>query len=252
MRKAVWLGLLYCCTWGLAAADEVSDAGRPLVFGTEATYPPFEYRDDAGQLVGIDIDVAHAVCELLQRPCIIIEHPFDSLLDELEDGELDAVIAALDISSRYDNSIRFSDPYYRNSAVYVTLKDATDRYAKSGYIGVQNGSSHQQYLIDQRQWQLTSYDDLNGALNELRAGRISAIFVDAAVANAWLSDPANKDLRLMGSPIRDLRYFGRGMGIALSRGERSDALLDAINKALAKLREDKSLDHILSHYLQVH
>ncbi|WKE66126.1 transporter substrate-binding domain-containing protein [Gallaecimonas kandeliae] len=222
------------------------------MFGTEATYPPFEYRDDAGQLVGVDVDIAHAICEELQRPCIIIEHPFDSLLDELEGGDLDAVIAALDISSHYDNDIRFSDPYYRNAAVYVTLKSSTDRVAHSGYIGVQNGSSHQQYLIDQRQWQLTSYDELNGALNELRQGRISAIFVDSAVANAWLSDPNNSDLRLMGSPVRDLRYFGRGMGIALAKGRSQDALLESINKALEGLRQRNQLDHILAHYLKVH
>lgn len=252
MREAVWLGLLYCCTLGTAWAEEKPDAGKPLVFGTEATYPPFEFRDDAGQLVGIDIDLAHAVCEQLARPCIIIEHPFDSLLDELEDGELDAVVAALDISSHYDNSVRFSDPYYRNGAVYITLKDANDRAARSGYIGVQNGSSHQQYLIDQRQWQLTSYDELSGALVELRTGKISAIFLDSAVANAWLSDPGNSDLRLLGTPVRDLRYFGRGMGIALSRDGASDHLLDAINKALEALRQDNQLDRILSHYLKVH
>ncbi|WP_192954717.1 transporter substrate-binding domain-containing protein [Gallaecimonas mangrovi] len=236
----------------MAWAQTTPVAGKPLVFGTEATYPPFEYRNDAGQLVGVDIDVAHRLCDLLKRPCIIVEHPFDNLMDELDDGDLDAVIAALDISSHYSSNIRFSDPYYRNSAVYVTLKDATDRYAKSGYIGVQNGSNHQQYLIDQRQWQLTSYDDLNGALTELRQGRISAIFVDSAVANAWFSDPANKDLRIVGSPIRDFRYFGRGMGIALSRAKSKDSLLDNIDKALSEMRDDGSLNRILSRYLRVH
>ncbi|WP_406666020.1 transporter substrate-binding domain-containing protein [Gallaecimonas sp. GXIMD1310] len=246
MRKALWLTLLYCLG-GIALAKA---QGKPLVFGTEATYPPFEYRNDTGQLVGIDVDVAHAICKVLKRPCVITEHPFDSLMGELEDNQLDAVIAALDISSHYDTDVRFSDPYYRNAAVYVTLRKLSDAQAMAGYIGVQNGSSHQQYLIDQRHWQLTSYDHLKTALKELRDGRISAVFVDTAVANAWLEDNSDNDLRLVGGPVRDLRYFGRGMGIAVKREHKQ--LLEQINQALATIKRNGQLDRILSGYLKVH
>ena len=48
-----------------AKAEETSAAGGKLVMATNAEFPPYEYYDDGGSIVGIDIDIATAIAEYM-------------------------------------------------------------------------------------------------------------------------------------------------------------------------------------------
>ncbi len=88
-EKLVLAALLTSFAFGAAA--------RKISFGVSATYPPFESMD-ANQIVGFDIDLAHALCKQMQAECTFTNHAFDSLIPALKFKKYDAVISGMDIT----------------------------------------------------------------------------------------------------------------------------------------------------------
>jgi ABC-type amino acid transport substrate-binding protein len=65
---------------------------QPLVLGTSADHPPYEFRqliDEEDTVVGLDIALAEAIAEELGRPLLIDDRDFEGLLDALAAGEVD-------------------------------------------------------------------------------------------------------------------------------------------------------------------
>lgn len=98
-----------------AAAEQIS-------FGVSATYPPFESMDANNQIVGFDIDLAHALCKQMQAECTFTNHAFDSLIPALKFKKYDAVISGMDITPERSKQVAFTDPYYANSALVIAKK----------------------------------------------------------------------------------------------------------------------------------
>lgn len=91
-------------------------------FGVSATYPPFESMDANNQIVGFDIDLAHALCKQMQAECTFTNHAFDSLIPALKFKKYDAVISGMDITPERSKQVAFTDPYYANSALVIAKK----------------------------------------------------------------------------------------------------------------------------------
>ena len=82
---------------------------------------------------------------------------------------------------------------------------------------------------------------------DLKAGRVDAAFVDAAVGDVdFVKTPNGKGFALVGSDYNDPKYFGIGSGIAVRKGDK--ALLARINQALKQIRADGSYDKIQKKY----
>ncbi len=81
-----------------------------ISFGVSATYPPFESMDANNQIVGFDIDLAHALCKQMQAECTFTNHAFDSLIPALKFKKYDAVISGMDITPERSKQVAFTDP----------------------------------------------------------------------------------------------------------------------------------------------
>lgn len=115
MKKLVLAALLTSFAFGAAAAEKIS-------FGVSATYPPFESMDANNQIVGFDIDLAHALCKQMQAECTFTNHAFDSLIPALKFKKYDAVISGMDITPERSKQVAFTDPYYANSALVIAKR----------------------------------------------------------------------------------------------------------------------------------
>ncbi len=247
MRNATVLMLSALLGLLSSIGAQAKDQPKGLIVATELSFRPFAYQSRNGDLRGIDVDIALALCRHLKRICQIQDRPFEGLLDDVEERRVDMAIAALDITSERRTKVAFSNPYYRNDSVYVSLSDASPQSALNGAIGVQNGSSQMAYLIAEKKWNLIRFDTYNDAFAALRQGRISAVFADRLVATAWLERRAGRRFRMVGNRVHSLSYFGRGLGIAVSKDNL--ALLEQLNLGLAQLEENGELDKIIGRYL---
>ena len=80
--------------------------------GTEATYPPFESKDENGNIVGFDIDLLNAVAEQAGFEVEYVDTPFDGIFVALQAGDFDIVSSAATITAERAAIVDFSDPYF--------------------------------------------------------------------------------------------------------------------------------------------
>ncbi|MFC3912698.1 transporter substrate-binding domain-containing protein [Pseudaeromonas sharmana] len=218
-------------------------------FATEATYPPFEYMTDKNEFAGFDIELAQAVCAAAKLTCTFSNQAFDSLIPSLKFRRFDVAIAAMDVTEERAKQVDFSDIYYANSAVFVAAesKFTTSEQLAGKSIGVQNGTSHQSYLLEQlkdKDVKAVPYASYQNALMDLTSGRVDAVFADTAVAAEWLK--SHPGYQMVGKPVTDAKYFGAGFAMAVNKGNK--ALLDSLNQGLAAIKADGSYQKLYDKY----
>src|SRR5690606_4504103 len=89
-------------------------------FLTTADFPPFNYRDADGQLIGFNVDLARALCEELEVACTIQAWPWEQVARALADNQGDALIAGLAITPENGETFDFSSIYLALPARFVT------------------------------------------------------------------------------------------------------------------------------------
>lgn len=92
--------------------------GEPLVFATNATFEPFEYYK-AGKIVGIDVDVAHAIGDVIGRKVEVMDMEFDAIITSVQAGKADAGIAGITVTEERKKNINFTDEYTEVRQVVV-------------------------------------------------------------------------------------------------------------------------------------
>ena len=226
MKKTVFLTAL------LAGATFAANA-QDITFAMEPSYPPFEFTNAKGEIIGFDVDIANAICKEIQATCKFKSQSFDSLIQELRLKRIDAAISAMDITEARAKQVAFSEPYYDSSASFIAVKGKIANLAEAKNVGVQNGTTYQQYVVaEAKQYAPKAYASLQDAILDIKNGRIDIIFGDTAVLADMLSKEDN--LAFIGDKVDNKKYFGNGFGIAVNKGNK--ALLDDLNKGLAAIK----------------
>lgn len=251
IKKIVRVGIglfTVLCSQSLLAAIPST-----LRFATEATFPPFEQMDAAGNIVGFDIDMTNALCKEMKVKCIYTNQPWVSLIPSLKLGKFDALISALSITDDRKKQIDFTQPYFYATAHFVapitSHLDTSPQGLVGKTIGVQIGTTSERYLQDVygKKVQLKTYPNQQDALLDLGAGRVDAVLGDTPVSLYWLQQrQMQQQFKLIGKPITEPHYFGSGYGIAVPKGNQE--LLDAFNKALVAIKKDGSYQKIVATY----
>ncbi|QPB42149.1 lysine/arginine/ornithine ABC transporter substrate-binding protein [Rodentibacter haemolyticus] len=233
--------LLSSVLLGFTAVANAQD----ITFAMEPSYPPFEFTNEKGEIVGFDVDVAKAICKEIEANCKFKGESFDSLIPSLKAKRFDAAISAMDITEARAKQVLFSDAYYDSTASYVALKGkATLETAKN--IGVQNGTTFQQYTVaETKQYTPKPYASLQDAILDLKNGRIDIIFGDTAV----LADMINKEpeIQFVGEKVTNKKYFGNGLGIAMNKSQKE--LATSLNKGLAAIKANGEYQKIYDKWM---
>jgi polar amino acid transport system substrate-binding protein len=241
----------------VAQTDRPGDGDAPrrtvVRFLTDSEFPPFHYYDEDGVLTGFDIDMARAICLELSATCDIQVRPWEDLLPALKRGEGDAVIASLSITPQALNQADFTDRYYYTPAWLAGLRstgkiDPTPENLEGKRIGVAKASAQEAYLRTYfRQASIMAFDTPELAREALAAGKVDLVFDDGIGLVFWINGTASRECcELKGGPFFDPKFFGDGIGIAVSK---SDAQLKGlINRALKRVRESGRYDELLLRY----
>lgn len=219
----------------LLSSSFTTVANTVLHFGTEASYAPFEFVGADNQITGFDIDLAKALCKEINATCQFHNQLFDSLVASLKYRRIDAAIAAMDITPERAKQVLFTESYYLNSALFVANKKQFNSISalNAKRIGVQNGTTHQKYLIDHKMTAVP-YDSYQNAIIDLKNGRVDAVFGDSTVIYESLKQ--EKGLEAVGNKIQDKKYFSTGLAIGLRHG--NESLQQQLNTALNKIKAE--------------
>ncbi|GAL07206.1 lysine/arginine/ornithine ABC transporter substrate-binding protein [Photobacterium aphoticum] len=240
MKKLLLASIIGLTAFSATAQEEIK-------FAMEATYAPFEYMDENNQIQGFDVDLANALCDVIEAKCSFHNQPFDSLIPALKFRRYDAAISGIDITEQRLKVVNFTDAYYDNSAAFVAIKGkVADQNALQGKrVGVQNGSTHQSYLTEQMNGvTAVPYASYQDAFIDMQNGRIDSVFGDTAVVAEWFKK--NNNLVYVGDQVTNAKYFGNGFGIALNKD--NEALLNKLNAALKTVKDNGTYQQIFDKY----
>ncbi len=246
MKKIISIVLSFLLCNVLHAATEQ----KTIRFGTEATYPPFEYVDESGKIRGFDVDIAMALCKEMQVQCEFQNQAFNSLIQGLKLGKFDAVIASIGITEERKKQVAFTQSYYEPSGSFVALvaKHYSLKDLEGKTVGVQVSSTLEKYLQDKYHGKvkIKTYASIQEAFLDLVAGRVDMVLADTPIAKAWLKQNNNTEYSIVDQPIIDHEYFGTGLGIAVN--QKNAELLKALDAALTRIKENGTYSKISQEY----
>ncbi|MEE0946109.1 MAG: basic amino acid ABC transporter substrate-binding protein [Acutalibacteraceae bacterium] len=217
---------------------------KTLVMGTNAEFPPYEYVDDNGKIVGIDAEIAQAIAEKMGYELEIQDMKFDSLITAVQSGNIDFALAGMTVDEERLLSVNFSDTYATGVQV-VIVKDgsaiATVDDLDGKIIGVQSGTTGDIYCTDDYgQENVKQYDNGALAVAALMNGQVDCVVIDNEPAKNYVK--ANAGLKIL-----DTEYAVEDYAAAIAK--ENTELLDNFNKALKELKDEGKLDEIIKKYI---
>jgi polar amino acid transport system substrate-binding protein len=234
-----------------------SAAGTPTVpairFLTTADFPPFNYRDTTGELIGFNVDLARAICAEINVACTIQAWPWDQVADALADNQGDALVAGLAITEENGMRFDFSSIYLMLPGRFVTAVEIARTFDPTrptgATIAVRRGTTHAEFV---RRYlpaaQLAEFDTEIEALTAVAEGEATAYFGDAMRAAFWLN--ANVGCcDFAGGPYFRPDLFGEGLAVAVAAG--NDPVREAINLALVRLHNAGTMDELYLRWFPV-
>ncbi|WP_338525692.1 ABC transporter substrate-binding protein [Pseudomonas batumici] len=250
MNKTGLLGALALCAFSiLAHADEDS-----LRIGIEAAYPPFSYKTPEGDLGGFDYDIGNALCAEMKVKCQWVIQAFDGMIPSLKVHKIDAVLSSMSITDDRLKSVDFSKKYYHTPGKFAMKAGGVINDPlvdlKGRKVGVQRASTYDRFATEQLEnagVEVVRYASQNEAFLDLAAGRLDATLADIVNTDeSFIKTPAGKGFALVGPDINDPKYFGRGAGIALRKGDSANAT--RLNAAIDALRANGKYQQIQAKY----
>ena len=124
------------------ASEEAS--GGTLRVGMEAAYAPYNWQAtqeseftipienvSGAYADGYDVQIAKRVAEALDMDPVAVKLSFDGLVDALNNGQIDVIIAGMSDTPERRQSIDFSDPYIEDSIGIFVMKGSPYESATS-------------------------------------------------------------------------------------------------------------------------
>ena len=234
-------------TSGENELDKIKAAGK-LVIGVEGTYPPFTYHDDNGELTGLDVELGKAVAEKLGVEAEFQEAAWDSLLIGIDTERFDTVINSVSITDERKEKYDFSDPYYYESRRVVVRSDDDSIQTEDDLNGKKIATNTTNAFIpwyEAHGASVVGIDTSGEAIELVLSGRADFLGTSVPVLNAYLDEHPDATDKLREAFV--IPNSESQVAIPVRKGETE--FLDAINAALAELREEGTLKEISEKYL---
>jgi len=209
-----------------------------LVMGLDDSFAPMGFRDDRGNIVGFDVDLAKEVAKRLGRELILQPIDWDSKEIELASGNIDCIWNGFTITAERQAAMEITAPYIANNQMILVtansgIKSKADLTGKE--IGVQKGSSALDAVMDDALSGMASgiseYPQNVDAFNDLKVGRVAAVVADEIMARYYLATEAYKDFVLLDEALAPEEF-----GVGFRKG--NTELRDAVQVALYEMIYD--------------
>ena len=253
IMKRVFVALLaISMAAGVLTGCGSKGSDKTFTVGFDAEFPPYGYRDDNGEYVGFDLDLAAEVCkrqgwELVKQPI-----DWDAKDMELSSGAIDCIWNGFTMNGRED-AYTWTEPYVDNSQVFVVAaaSGVQNKEELAGkVVAVQKDSSALAALNDEENAdnialrdsfaQLIEYADYNTAFMDLEQGAVDAVAIDIGVAQYQIAQrEAGKFVMLQGE---DNKLAVEQYAVGFLKG--NDELRDTVQKTLDEMAADGTFTQI--------
>ena len=248
MKKLILsLLLIFFCLVPAVSAETLS-------MGTSAEYRPFVYYDAGGQLTGLDIELINEIGKLQGFTVKPMDMAFDGLIDSLSVGQIDLIGGAFSKTQARESLVLYSDVYYTNNNVLAALNsthvaNSIDVSNLKGLrIGVQRGSSHDQWLKTNlvsagllNTQDIFTFGNIDSGIKALQAGTIDLLMLDADTYDHMMKSTGK--FKIVNEGLGNEEY---AFAVGLDQKE----LVSRINNGLAQMKASGALQNLITKYTE--
>ncbi|MBT2286734.1 amino acid ABC transporter substrate-binding protein/permease [Paenibacillus polymyxa] len=229
-------------------AATASDSGKTYIIGTDVTFAPFEYEDENGDFVGIDMDLLDAIAKDQNFKYQIKALGFNAAVQALEANQVDGVIAGMSITDERKAKFDFSEPYYDSGVVMGisanndTVKSYEDLRGKK--VAVKTGTegySFAESIASKYGFTIVPFDESYQMYDDVMTGNSVACFEDEPVLRYGVKQ--NNGLKI----VTD-KEDGASYGFAVSKGKNQE-LLEMFNAGLVNIKANGEYKRIIEEYV---
>ncbi len=225
-----------------SSKTESGEGAKELHMATNAFFEPYEFYEDK-KVVGIDPEIAQAICDKLGYKLVIDDMDFDAIIISVTSGKADFGMAGMTVTEDRLKSVDFTDSYATSTQVIIVPEEnskvANAKDLEKASIGVQLGTTGDIYVSDFKEAKIERYKKGADAVLALTKGKVDAVVIDSEPAKKFVE--ANDGIKILDEPFTEEEY-----AICLAK---DSELTEKINGALKELKEDGTVKKIIDKYI---
>ena len=233
------------------SADETTTSSdKTWVIATDTVFKPFEYTDESGNFVGIDVDIVAAIAEDQGFNYELKSLGWDAAIAACQAGQADGMIAGASITDeRKESGWIFSDGYYTATQCMAVAENSDIKGfedLKDKQVAVKTGTqgaSYAESLKDEYGFTLNYFEDSPTMYQAVAGGQAVACFEDTPIMAASIKD-GGLGLKI----VEGSENVGADYGFAIFNSDEQE-LLDMFNAGLANIKANGKYDEIIAKYL---
>ena len=241
-----------------AAESQIAPGGGEFRVGMECAYAPSNWQESEASdtnypvenvpgayAEGYDVQIAKIIADQLGKELVIVKLSWDGLIDALNQGQIDAIIAGMMDTAERRESINFSEPYKETNYSMMVLADspyvnATSIQDFSGAAVLGQQGTALDDVIDQIEGvdHLSPVGSVPDMMSRLQQGSCDAIVINQESAPGYLA--SNLDFRLVSfTEGNGFELPAKGSCVGLRKSDTD--LLEQVNEVLATIDDETRL-----------
>ncbi len=233
---------------GNSGSSSSSGKGNKFVVATDTTFAPFEFENEKGEMVGIDMDLLKAIAKDQGFEYEVKVLGFNAAVQALESQQVDGVIAGMSITDERKQKFDFSDPYFDSGVGMAVSSNNNDVKSyndlKGKKVAVKTGTEGYTFadsIKDKYGFTLTTFEDSANMYEDVKSGNAAACFEDYPVLGYAITQ--GQPLKMVGE-----MEAGNSYGFAVSKGKNAE-LIEKFNTGLKNLKANGEYQKILDKYI---
>jgi ABC-type amino acid transport/signal transduction systems, periplasmic component/domain len=220
----------------------IKDKGEIVIGITD--FEPMDYKDESGNWIGFDADMANAFADSLGVKAKFVEIEWDNKALELSSGSIDCVWNGMTLTDEVKSSMDCSKAYCNNAQIVIVPSDKADQYQTVESLtdlnfAVEVGSAGEEQAKE-HSLKYTSVTNQASALMEVAAGTSDAAIIDSLMAAAMVGEGTSYDKLTYTVGLNSEEY-----GVGFRQG--SD-LVEELNNFFKTSYDDGSMTKIAEKY----
>lgn len=218
-----------------------------IVIGMDATYPPFEFVDENGQISGVSVEIGREIGKTAGKEVEFRNINFDGLITALRTGSIDLVISSMTANDERRKSIDFSEPYVKTGLAILAGKDApvqsvADLQTPGRKVVVRLGTTGESWARQNLpKAEIKALDLDTACVMEVVNGHVDAwVYDQLSIMNYHAKHP--EKTRALLAPLREESW-----AVGLRQGDEAKKAL--VNETLARMRKDGSFAKLAEQFM---
>lgn len=213
-------------------------AQQVVRMGTEGAYPPFNFVNEANELIGFEMDLGDELCRRAELTCEWVMNDWDTIIPNLVGGNYDTIMAGMNATEARAQVIAFSDVYKRpDPSAYMALDGTDPAVMQSGVIAAQSNTI-QSGMVADSDATLIEFPTPDETIAAVRSGVADAVLADRDFLVTYQLDSDGEFIFLD-------TVIPPGAGISMGVRQSDNELRETFNTAIESMKADGSLNEML-------